>query len=193
MPTPTPSRWPRPDVRPVGVAGIVAGAVLLVGACGGDEPLVTFRQDVPDDVEAEAIDAVAAFNGTFSARRGCVDGVEVVLVDHVEGGDARYVGDAATIEIAIPTSPRRFRESLLHELAHHVEHRCAEFDRLAEQILSLTGGETWSGQARWEDRPAEHWAEAVVEVSLGERVRFGRSMPLDPAVVEAVRAWAAGD
>ena len=58
---------------------------------------------------------------------------------------------------------------------------------------SLTGGETWSGQARWEDRPAEHWAEAVVEVSLGERVRFGRSMPLDPAVVEAVRAWAAGD
>jgi hypothetical protein len=117
----------------------------------------------------------------------------VVLVADVPDGDARYFPAEASIEIEIPTSPRRFRDSLVHELAHHVERRCPDFPDVRDEILALTAADSWTGQPRWADRPAELWAESVVEVVLAERVRFGRTVPLDPAVVDAVRRWIAED
>ena len=153
---------------------------------------MAFVQAVPDDVEAEAGAAVAAFRARFEARRGCLGGAEVVLVDEVADGDARYLPEEDLIEIEIPTSPRRFRESLVHELAHHVEHSCPDFDPVRRDIQAVTGSEDWSGAVRWADRPAELWAEAVVELVLGERVRFARSVPVDPAIVDIARAWASG-
>jgi hypothetical protein len=96
------------------------------------------------------------------------------------------------IEIEIPTSPRRFRDSLVHELAHHVERRCADFANLREELLAITGADSWAGQPRWADRPSELWAESVVEIVVGERVRFGRTVRLEPSLVEAVRDWIAG-
>ena len=117
----------------------------------------------------------------------------MVLVDDVPDGDARYLRAEAVIEIEIPTSPRRFRDSLVHELAHHVERRCPDFPVVRNEVLAITGADSWTGQPRWADRPSELWAESVVEVVLGERVRFGRTVPLDPALVEVVGSWIAAD
>jgi hypothetical protein len=153
---------------------------------------VQFTQVVPADVDAETRDAVAAFVDVFAGRRDCVGGAQLELVDDVDGGDARYRPEDATIEVAIPTSPRRYRESLVHELAHHVERACPDFADAESAILAAIGDpdRPWASSAMpWEERPAEIWAESVVQLVLGERVRFARTMPLDPAVVDAARSW----
>lgn len=149
------------------------------------------RQGVPAAVEQEVRATVAAFVTVFEARRGCVGGAELELVRELDEGDARYVGAEDLIEIEIPTSPRRFRESLVHELAHHVDHSCPDAQELRSDVMRVVGANDWDGQERWEQRPSELWAETVVEIVLGERVRFERSVPLDDRVVDVARRWIA--
>ena len=156
-----------------------------------DEPVVRLRQRVPAAVEQEVRATVAAFVAVFESHRGCIGGAELELVRRIDDGDARYVAADELIEIEIPTSPRRFRESLVHELAHHVDHSCPHAAALRTDLMETVGATHWTGQERWERRPSELWAEAVVEIVLGERVRFERSVPLDPGVVEAARRWIA--
>jgi hypothetical protein len=167
----------------------VAGAVL--GQAGGmaAEPVVRLRQRVPAAVEQELRATVAEFVAVFAPRRGCVGGAELQLVREVDDGDARYVAAEALIEIEIPTSPRRFRESLVHELAHHVAHSCPDADVLRADVMTAIGAIDWTGQERWDQRPSELWAEAVVDIVLGERIRFGRSIALDADLILAARRW----
>lgn len=191
---------PSDRLRRVRLAGAVALVLVLVvigiGAAvraraesSEAEPVVRMRQRVPPVVEQEVRATVAAFVVVFAARRECIGGAELDLVRHVDDGDARYVAAEDLIEIEIPTSPRRFRESLVHELAHHVEHSCSDADRLRSDVKAAIGATDWTGQDRWEQRPSELWAEAVVELVLGDRVRFERSLPLDARVVGAARRW----
>ena len=147
------------------------------------------RQRAPAAVEQEVRATVADFVAVFEDRRGCIGGAELELVRELDDGDARYVPAEGLIEIAIPTSPRRFRESLVHELAHHVDHACPDADVLRSDVMEAIGATDWTGQERWEQRPSELWAESVVEIVLGERVRFERSIPLDVRVVDAARRW----
>jgi hypothetical protein len=181
----------------VGVVGVVAA--VAAGATGWArsgssefEPVVRIRQRVPEAVELEVRETVAEFVAVFDARRGCIGGAELLLVGEVDGGDARYDAAENLIEIAIPTSPGRFRESLVHELAHHVDSSCADAAVLRTDVMATVGATDWAGQERWEDRPSELWAESVVQIVLGERVRFERSVRLDPAVVDAARRWIVG-
>lgn len=182
----------------VAVAAVVVVAV-VVATVGwatwprpqASDPVVRFVQPVPTDVESEARAAVADFVAVFDARRGCAGTAEVVLVRDVEGGDARYLDSEGVIEIEIPTTPERFRESLIHELAHHVEHRCLDFAELRRAWTEQTGI-VWSGQDRWEDRPSEQWAEVVVEVVLGERMLHDDDMPIDANLVVLAVDWIEG-
>jgi hypothetical protein len=140
-------------------------------------------------VEQELRATVAEFVAVFAPRQGCTGGAELHLVREIDDGDARYVAAEALIEIEIPTSPRRFRESLVHELAHHVAHACPDADVLRADVMTAVGAIDWNGQERWDQRPSELWAEAVVEIVLGERIRFGRSIALDADLVRAARRW----
>jgi hypothetical protein len=153
------------------------------------DPIVRFAQAVPADVERETRTAVAEFSDVFRERRPCLPTAHVVLVRDVDGGDARYLADSAVIEIEIPTTPARFRESLVHELAHHVESTCPAFAGLRDEWLARSGDGTWSGQERWEDRPTEQWAEAVVALVLGERLLHGDEMTVDADLVTVARDW----
>jgi hypothetical protein len=174
------------------VIGVVVGVGAAVRARSGSaagEPVVRMRQRVPAEVEQEVRATTADFVAVFAARRGCIGGAELQLVREVDDGDARYVAAENLIEIEIPTSPRRFRDSLVHELAHHVDHACPDADTLRTDVMTATGATDWTGQERWEQRPSELWAEAVVEIVLGERVRSARSIPLDDGVVDAARRW----
>jgi hypothetical protein len=190
--------------RPIGRAGaiVLAAVVAAVAAAvgvgiavaapsGSVEPVVRMRQRVPAGVEQEVRATVADFVAVFEARRGCLGGAELELVRELDDGDARYIAADRLIEIEIPTSPRRFRESLVHELAHHVDHSCPDAHVMRTDVMTAIGATDWSGQQRWEERPSELWAETVVEIVLGERVRFERSIPLDERVVDAARRWIA--
>jgi hypothetical protein len=149
------------------------------------------EQDLPADVEAEVDATWARFLDVFASRQRCFDDVSLRLVTDLDRGDARYVIDEVRIEIAIPTSPRRFRESLVHELAHHVEHTCPAFGSLRRDLGALPAfAAVWTAGERWQDVPSELWAETAVEVVNGERVRHGRGMPLPAGAADLVAAWA---
>ena len=109
----------------------------------------------------------------------------------IDGGDARYVGDEALIEIQIPTTPARFRESLAHELAHHVERTCDDFDELQAALRPEFGGSNrpWTGGDVWEEIPSELWAEGVVLLLNGERLLHGDNMPIGQAAIDSIAAW----
>lgn len=149
-------------------------------------------QDLPADVQTEVDTVWARFTDAFSARQRCIDDVALTLVDEVVGGNARYLSETATIEIQIPTSPRRFRESLAHELAHHVDATCDAFAPLRTRFLALNNTTTWAGQQPWEAQPSEQWAETAVQIVNGERFAHARTLTLDPTAVDAAISWGQG-
>jgi hypothetical protein len=180
----------------VAAAGVASFAITdaVTGDAGRRADLLLV-QDVPDDVRREVGVVWGRFVDRFASRSGCFADVEVVLVREVAGGDARYVAEHARIEIRIPTTPARFRESLAHELAHHVEATCPAFAGLRSTLRPLLGGadRPWSGGEVWAEIPSERWAEAVVELVNGERVRHTDTVPVDDDVLDLIRRWAAGD
>jgi hypothetical protein len=204
-PSPAPERElecsrPRRRDHRIALAAVIAASVVVLAAIAvwmmwlrstPRDPVIRFTQPIPADVETEARAAVADFVDVFAARRDCMGTAEVVLVDEVDGGDARYVDVDGVIEIEIPTTPERFRESLVHELAHHVERTCPDFAVLRGTWAEQTGID-WSGQDRWEDRPSEQWAEVVVEMVLGERMLHGDEMPIDADLVVLAVDWIEG-
>ena len=148
-------------------------------------------EELPSDVVAE-IDVVwPQFIEALGPRVDCLEPVGLLLVDEIPGGVARYVIADARIEIAIPTTHARFRESLVHELAHHVEHSCPAHDQLRAPLLATLGlpADSWSRPTPWTQAPSEIWAEAFVLVVLGERVRHELTMPLPPEAVPVVEDW----
>lgn len=177
----------------VGLLGVVASLLVVGCAWDGpvDSPSLATPQALPADVRAEVADVWASVVDAFAGHRDCIDGAELWLVTDVAGGDARYVVAASRVEIAIPTTPERFRESLAHELAHHVEHSCESFDELRAEIHPILGGDRpWSGGRPWEDVPSERWAETVVELVGIDRVRHADSVNVDDEVIARVRRWA---
>jgi len=177
------------------VAVLVAASVafLVVAAARGREPgpRLRFVQDVPADVRSETEATFARFLDRFAGRASCLDDVSVELVRGVDDGDARYLTGDRRIEIQIPTTPRRYQESLAHELAHHLERTCDEFESLRRALEPLLGGDgvPWSGGPVWEEIPSERFAEAVVELVNGERIRHVDTMPIDSAVLDLVGRW----
>lgn len=176
----------------IALFGLGALAFVLVSSVRDDQRgRLIVVQDVPDDVRAELDTTWFRFIDRFAGRRDCIDDVTVLLVDDVEGGDARYVNGNARIEIEIPTTPARFRESLAHELAHHMERTCEEFESLRAVLHPQFGGpeRPWSGGEVWEEIPSELWAEAVVALVHGERLLHAGDMPIAPAVIDRVAVW----
>lgn len=103
----------------VAILMVCSTATSAVGRPSLRADLVVVR-DVPADVQAELDVTWSRFLDRFGSRRTCFEDVSVDLVRQVQGGDARYVIDKRLIEIQIPTTPARFRESFAHELAHHL-------------------------------------------------------------------------
>ena len=200
MSTTTPSspsperRRPARRLLPVVVALGVASFVVVGWATRPGPSELTAVQDVPADVRSELDVTWSAFAELFSGRMTCIDDVEVLLVSEVDGGDARYLPALGRIEIEIPTTPARFRESLAHELAHHVETTCGAFEMLRTDLHPLLGDadQPWSRGPIWFDVPAERYAEHVAELVVGERVRHRDEVPIQPEVSRLIAAWGSG-
>lgn len=165
-------------------------ASLVACAPDGVTTLVV-PQDVPPDVHAELTTIWSAFTTLFEARLACIDDVRVLLVRDVDGGDARYVAATSTIEVEIPTTPARFRESVAHELAHHVERSCDDFAGLRDEVGPMLGGGDWWSGRTWYDTPSERWAEHVTELLVDERVRHVDEIPVSGEVLAAIIRWGA--
>lgn len=177
---------------------VAAGVLSFVGVRATTRPepadlIVT--QDVPADVAAELDTTWGRFAERFAGQRTCLDDVSIRLVREVEGGDARYVAERALIEIRIPTTPARFRESFVHELAHHVERTCGRFAELQNRLRPLLGGadKPWATGETWFDIPSERFAEHVVELVNRERIRHVAEISIDEEVLALVSSWGRDD
>lgn len=182
------------------LAAVVAAASATFVAVGaarddGGKPHLRFVQEVPDDVRRASDTTFERFLRRFDGRAACLDDVSVELVRAVEGGDARYVTGDRRIEIRIPTTPGRYQESLAHELAHHLERTCDEFEALRVALVPLLGGDgaAWATGPVWEEIPSERFAEVVVELVNSERVRHTDTVVVEPAARELIARWGAGE
>ena len=179
------------------IAVVAATTFVAVGAARGDgsPPRLRFEQDVPADVRRISDATFERFLHHFAGRAKCVDDVTVELVRAVDDGDARYVAGGRRIEIQIPTTPARYEESLAHELAHHLERTCEEFESLRSALEPMLGGDgvPWSGGPIWEEIPSERFAEAVVDLVNDERIRHTDTVVVEPAAREVIARWGTGE
>ena len=140
---------------------VVALAVLAAGACDGSDSKLAPVQDLPDDVAVLVDETWRDFEQVFGGRSDCFPPVSLLLVSDVPDGDAVYRRDAARIEIEIPTSPARFPESLVHELAHHLEATCPAQAEMRVPFLAAQGlldADGWFAGDEWARVPSEHFA-----------------------------------
>ena len=165
----------------------VGGAVWSVdGLSGTLEP----TQRLPLDVEVAATDVWRQFLLVFGNRQRCMGDVSLTLERSIVG-DARCRLAEREIIIQIPTSPVRFGESLVHELGHHMERTCG-IESVETTFLAAQGfapGTAWFGPAEWEQTPSEHFAEAVVQIVLGDRLLHDDDVPLSSAAIDLVRLY----
>jgi hypothetical protein len=178
--------------RAVAVALAVA-ALGAVAARATDPPVaLTVAADTPADVRALAAETWDRFTAALPTARACL---RPATLSGVWSFDERadYDRMTATIRLRIPSTAANLEATLLHELGHHLDASCPELGRRAA-FLAATGTDPatpwWTGED-WSSTPAERYAEAVARVVLGAPPPHVL-IDLDPAEVEAVRAWALG-
>ncbi len=179
----------------LGVAALVllAAALTLVAYQLG--PSIEPRQSLPDDVAELTASTWQAFERAFPSQAGCLSDVELELIDDVPGGAADYLVTEQLIRIEIPTSPRRYVESLTHELAHHLDAVCNAERTIGREFRAAQGIPSdahWERAETWEERPMEHFAEAVVEYVTGDRYTHGDIIEVSEEGVDVVRRWGTG-
>ena len=158
-------------------------------------PAIEPRQTLPDDVAELTASTWQDFERAFPSQADCLSDVGLELVDDVPGGAADYLVTERLIRIEIPTSPRRYVESLTHELGHHLDAVCSAELTLGAAFRAAQGippDASWERAEAWEERPREQFAEAVVEYVTGDRYTHADIIELSDEAVDVVRRWATG-
>jgi hypothetical protein len=169
-------------------------AVTVVASARPIEPTVRFTDETPSDVREVTTRAWERFTAAFPGRRGCMGDVTVGVAWQLSDR-ARYEPEPGLVLIRAPGTAGNLEATLLHEFAHHAEHRCppsAAFRRRFLTAAGLPANTAWFGGDAWERIPSERFAEAAVRHVLGEpppRILIS----VDPDEVRAVAAWATGD
>jgi hypothetical protein len=178
------------------VAGLVLAAITAVAVMAAADPGgpdLRFTDGTPRDLRTVAAQAWRRFTAAFPGRSDCL-GVVTVGVAWELDDRARYEPGPALVLVRAPGTAGNLEASLLHEYAHHAEHRCpmdAAFRRRFVDAAGLPAGTPWSGGGRWDRIPSERFAEAAVFFVLGEPPPHV-PIRVTPDEVRAVAAWAAG-
>lgn len=180
--------------RVVGGAVLIGAvvAVVAIGATAGSG--LRFTDGTPDDLRAVTSKAWERFVDAVPACAGRLDGLTVGVAWQLPDR-ARYEPGPALVLIRAPGTAGNLEATLLHEFAHHAEHRCppsAAFRRRFVAAAGLPSGIEWFGGDAWERIPSERFAEAAVRHVLGEPPPHVL-ITVEPDEVRAVAAWAAGD
>jgi hypothetical protein len=133
------------------------------------------------------------FVHVFAGRSSCLGPVTVGVAWRLPDR-ARYEPGAALVLVRAPGTAANLEASLLHEFAHHAEHRCPMDEGFRRRFVNAAGlpaGTAWRGGEEWDRIPSERFAEAAVFSVLGERPPH-LLIPVGTDEVRAVEAWASG-
>ena len=173
------------------VVVVVIVAVGSLAAWRWTRPELRFTPATPDDLRAVATHAWGRFAAAFPTRSSCLEGITVGVAWELRDR-ARYEPSRALVLLRAPGTAANLEATLLHEFAHHVEHRCppsAAFRRRFLAAAELRPGTPWRGGDRWDRIPSERFAESAVVHVLGERPPHVL-IHVRPAEVRLLAGWA---
>lgn len=158
------------------------GVFLTISACAPASATV----EGPDDFVAVVNGALAAADERLPRHRGCLTGFTVQPDWEL---DDRATYDDGVISVRVPATAPRIEQSVIHELAHHLDATCPAVEdvRPLFQAAQQTDA-AWDRGPTWAETPAEQFAEAVSLVVLDRR-RAGNVVVRSEAL-DVVSEWA---
>lgn len=177
--------------RPVALCWL---AVVFTVGCGTPPASLVFAEGTPPDLQELGLQVWEEFIAVFPNQAGCIGEVTMEGDWTLEGSRAYYLPDDARVVLEIPATAPHLRHSMIHELAHHIEHVCADHIQLRGAFLEaqdLPPDTPWFDGPSWEETPSEQYAEAVVRLLLSRPVMHYR-LSVTAEAVEAVRKWGGG-
>ncbi len=180
---------------------LLAGCALAAPAGPQTRPRLIADQSVGSDLAALAQATWQQFLKVFAARLDCFGDVHLHAAS-VLGSRAAYDPRTATVTVRVPGTPAMLQGALIHEWAHHVEFQCPAQEALRPAFLAAQGwapGTPWRPaqtpvslpESEWAAIPSEQYAEATIEVVLGQRP-IPTTARVSPAGVQVIARWAAG-
>ncbi len=180
---------------------------LLLAGCGQPPPTarplprLLADDSVAGDFEAVAQSTWQQFLGVFHARAYCFGDVHLHAAEELDSR-AAYDPKTATVTVRVPGSPAMLQSALIHEWAHHIEFQCPAQQELRAAFLAAQGlppDTLWrqddlpahTPESEWASIPSEQFAEATIEVVLGER-QIPTTAPVSKPAVDVIARWAAG-
>lgn len=199
---------------PVGRACLTFCLLALVVACAPPPespqrlPRLLVDDSVAGDFAVLAQSTWSQFLVAFSGRTACFGDVHLRAVGDL-ASRAVYDPPTATVTVRVPGTPAMLQGALVHEWAHHIEFQCPAQQQLRAAFLAAQGlpaGTVWrpdntpaasqtvtpTPESIWATIPSEQFAEATIEVVLGER-SIPTTAPVTPAAVQVIAQWASGD
>jgi hypothetical protein len=184
------------------VSGITAGCASTATPSADHRPALIFDQSVGSDLQALALQTWDRFLVVFQARTDCFGDVHVRAAYQL-GSRGEYDPDTATVTVQVPGTPAKLQSALIHEWAHHVEFQCSEHQGLRPAFLAAQGlpaDTPWRPAetpmnlpaGEWAEIPSEQYAEATIELVLGERP-IPTTARVTANAVRVIAAWARGD
>lgn len=177
---------------------IAIGVAVVVAACGAaavdarpSDPLGFELSDtVGTDLAAVAADAFSRFAGAAPALDGCIGRPTLEAARELDDL-AVYEAATSTITVRVPATAPSLLDSLIHELAHHVEAQCPSHIEIRTRFATAQGfaadAEWFSHQ--WEHSPSEHYAETVVAIVLDRRRRNVLAVQPTEEATHIVERW----
>lgn len=169
-------------------------ALALIPSCGTPSASLEFPEGTPADLQTLSQDVWEEFLAVFPNQSDCMGDVTLEGDWNLEGSRAFYLPQQAKVVLKIPATAGHLRHSLVHELAHHVEHACPDHAQLRAAFLAaqnLSADTPWFEGPSWEETPSEQYAETVVRLVL-DRPVWNYRLPLTPEAVATVRDWGGG-
>ena len=172
---------------------VVPIVLILLIACTPPPDLV-IGETMAGDFTAVAVELWAEFEVFAAGRLDCFGSVTIQASTTLDDR-AQYEPLERTITVLVPRSIPSLRESLVHELAHHVESACPAHEEGRASMLEAMGFPAeapWFEGDRWPETPSERFAEATVELLLGER-EIAADVFLTETELQSVAQWWSGE
>ncbi len=164
-------------------------------------PQLIIEDTVASDFEALATETWTEFLSAFQAQNTCFGNVSL-RATHTLNSRAAYNPTTATVTVRVPGTTAMLQSALIHEWAHHVEFQCPAHKSLRPVFLlaqhlppntpwRLADAPTNTPASNWDAIPSEQYAEASIEVVLGNRP-VPTKVHLTQEAVDVVARWARG-